>query len=87
MSSIPQTLVNVKVGSPKTLVEREAVSLAIQKAHAGLAGKGRVLVRPSGTEPVVRIMVEAEDSRMVKSCIDYLEEVIRREDAVSRRSE
>jgi phosphoglucosamine mutase len=80
MNSIPQTLVNVRAGSPKALVEREAVRLAVQKIQGDLTGKGRVLVRPSGTEPVVRIMVEAEDSQTVRACIEYLEEVIRRED-------
>jgi phosphoglucosamine mutase len=80
MTSIPQTLVNVRAGSPKALVEREAVRLAVQKIQGDLTGKGRVLVRPSGTEPVVRIMVEAEDSQTVRACIEYLEEVLRRED-------
>lgn len=80
MTSIPQTLVNVKAWKPKGLVGREAVRLAVQKVEADLVGKGRVLVRPSGTEPVVRIMVEAGDSQVVRSCIDYLEGVLRQED-------
>jgi phosphoglucosamine mutase len=80
MTSIPQTLVNVKAWKPKDLVGREAVRLAVQKVEADLVGKGRVLVRPSGTEPVVRIMVEAGDSQVVRSCIDYLEGVLRREE-------
>jgi phosphoglucosamine mutase len=86
MTSIPQTLVNVRAGRPKALVEREAVRLAVQKIQGDLAGKGRALVRPSGTEPVVRIMVEAEDSRTVRSCIDYLEEVLRKEDRAMQES-
>jgi len=80
MTSIPQTLVNVKAWKPKDLVGREAVRLAVQKVEADLVGKGRVLVCPSGTEPVVRIMVEAGDSQVVRSCIDYLEGVLRREE-------
>lgn len=80
MTSIPQTLVNVRAVKPKDLVTREAVRRAVSKVEADLAGKGRVLVRPSGTEPVVRIMVEARDSQTVKACIDYLEEVLRQED-------
>jgi len=55
------------------------VASAVAKAQADLAGRGRVLVRPSGTEPLVRIMVEAMDSKMVQSCIQYLEGVIARE--------
>lgn len=79
MKSIPQTLVNVKASNPKALVKSDAVAKAVIKAQSDLFGKGRVLVRPSGTEPLVRIMVEAEDSRMVTFCVEYLEEVIRRE--------
>lgn len=79
MKSIPQTLVNVRADDPRTLAKSEAVAQAVFKVQGDLGGKGRALVRPSGTEPLVRIMVEAEDSRMVDSCIQYLEEVIRRE--------
>jgi len=79
MTGIPQHLVNVKASDPKGLVRKEAVMRAVQKAQEDLGGRGRVLVRPSGTEPLVRIMVEALDSHMVQSCIQYLEEVIARE--------
>ena len=83
MTGIPQHLVNVKASDPKGLVRKEAVVRAVAKAQEDLAGRGRVLVRPSGTEPLVRIMVEALDSHMVQSCIQYLEEVIARENRVS----
>ncbi len=79
MTSIPQHLVNVRATDPKGLIEKAAVASAVAKAQADLAGRGRVLVRPSGTEPLVRIMVEAMDSKMVQSCIQYLEGVIARE--------
>ncbi len=79
MTNLPQTLVNVKKANPKAVVASEAVTSAVAKAQADLAGSGRVLVRASGTEPLVRIMVESEDSAKVASCIQYLEEVIEKE--------
>ena len=86
MESIPQTLVNVRAYDPKALAKSEVVTRAVSKAQSDLGGRGRVLVRPSGTEPLVRIMVESEDSHLVTSCIEYLEEVIKKEnDAVKER--
>ncbi len=79
MTSIPQHLVNVKASDPKGLVKKDTVVAAVRKAQADLGNRGRVLVRPSGTEPLVRIMVESLDSHMVQSCIQYLQEVIERE--------
>jgi phosphoglucosamine mutase len=81
MTSIPQHLVNVAAMDPKGLAKRDAVVKAVAKAQSDLGKRGRVLVRPSGTEPLVRIMVESLDSHMVQSCIQYLEEVISRENA------
>lgn len=79
MKSIPQHLVNVRASDPRGLVKREAVVVAVCKAQSDIGASGRVLVRPSGTEPLVRIMVESLDSNMVQSCIQYLEGVIRKE--------
>ncbi len=79
MTRIPQHLVNVKVQDPRSLIKRDAVLRAVDKAQTDLGDRGRVLVRASGTEPLVRIMVEAIDSHMVQSCIQYLEEVIAEE--------
>ena len=76
MQDLPQVLVNVKTANPKKVVAKEAVKRAVEKAQADLAGSGRVLVRASGTEPLVRIMVESRDSERVARCIQYLREVI-----------
>ena len=73
VEEIPQVLVNVRVPAPRQVVKLPRVQEAIEKAAETLSGVGRVLVRPSGTEPVVRIMVESEDGSLVKDCIDYLE--------------
>jgi phosphoglucosamine mutase len=59
MTKLPQVLVNVPVTDRQAACEAEAVRTAVAGAEASLAGTGRVLLRPSGTEPLVRVMVEA----------------------------
>ncbi|MCW3025679.1 MAG: glmM [Solirubrobacterales bacterium] len=59
MAKLPQRLVNVSVGDRDALARAPAVETAVRAAEQSLAGRGRVLVRPSGTEPLVRVMVEA----------------------------
>jgi phosphoglucosamine mutase len=60
MHRFPQVLINVDVEDRDALVDAAAVEDAVSKSEAELGGTGRVLVRPSGTEPVIRVMVEAE---------------------------
>jgi len=62
MEKLPQRLVNIRApdrGALKAAIEDASVLEAIEQAQAELSGRGRVLVRPSGTEPLVRVMVEA----------------------------
>lgn len=59
MTRFPQTLINVRVADKHTVSEKPAVKEAVAAAEAALGEDGRVLLRPSGTEPVVRVMVEA----------------------------
>jgi phosphoglucosamine mutase len=59
MEKLPQTLVNVRVPDRDAFAQAEDVQQLIAAEHAALEGRGRVLVRPSGTEPLVRVMVEA----------------------------
>jgi phosphoglucosamine mutase len=59
MEKLPQVLINVRVRDREALEQSERVHAAVQRESAALAGRGRVLLRPSGTEPLVRIMVEA----------------------------
>jgi phosphoglucosamine mutase len=61
MSKLPQRLVNVRVADRDALEGAKAVWDAVERESDGLAGRGRVLVRPSGTEPLVRVMVEAPE--------------------------
>jgi phosphoglucosamine mutase len=59
MAKLPQRLVNVRVRDREALAQADGVEQAVRSAEQGLVGRGRVLVRPSGTEPLVRVMVEA----------------------------
>jgi phosphoglucosamine mutase len=59
MAKLPQRLVNVRVRDRGALENADAVTEAVRAADDALSGRGRVLVRPSGTEPLVRVMVEA----------------------------
>lgn len=72
MKGYPQTLVNVRVQDKNAALESAAVREAIEKAEARLGEKGRVLVRPSGTEPVVRVMAEAEEETLCKECVETI---------------
>ena len=78
----PQLLRNVKVSDKKAAMSNPAVEAAIEQARQELGGDGRILVRPSGTEPVVRVMTEAESDEI---CAKYVYDVIavmRREDLI-----
>jgi phosphoglucosamine mutase len=59
MEKLPQILVNVRVRDRDAFEHADAVHAAVEQESAALAGRGRVLLRPSGTEPLVRVMVEA----------------------------
>ena len=59
MEKLPQTLVNVRVRDREALEHAAEVHAAVERESAALEGRGRVLLRPSGTEPLVRVMVEA----------------------------
>jgi phosphoglucosamine mutase len=76
MERLPQTLVNVRVGDREGLDHSPTVKRAIAAAAAGLGDRGRVLVRASGTEPLVRVMVEAETLAEAKAVSEGLVEVI-----------
>jgi phosphoglucosamine mutase len=61
MQSVPQVLINVEVTDKATVAEAPAVQSAVAEAEAELGNTGRILLRPSGTEQIVRVMVEAPD--------------------------
>ena len=69
----PQLLQNVRVTDKKTALENEAVQNAIKAAAEALGSDGRILVRESGTEPVIRVMVEAATDEI---CTEYVNQVV-----------
>ena len=69
----PQLLKNVRVADKKTARENPAVVKAVEEVGASLGDDGRILVRESGTEPVIRVMVEAADDEL---CEKYVNQVI-----------
>ena len=75
---LPQVLVNVKLAERKDVVDLPAVKSAVGAAESALAGRGRVLLRPSGTEPVIRVMVEGEDPVRVRSLAESIAEAVRK---------
>ncbi|MGB9791278.1 MAG: phosphoglucosamine mutase [Thermacetogeniaceae bacterium] len=79
MVRFPQVLVNVRVEDKHALYDNPAIAEAVKRAEMRLAGRGRVLVRPSGTEPLVRVMGEAMDEYELKEVVEELADVIRRE--------
>jgi phosphoglucosamine mutase len=71
LTLLPQVLVNVKTAGKADLAA-PAIRAAIEAAEKDLAGRGRVLLRPSGTEPVVRVMVEGEDRGHVQELAERI---------------
>jgi phosphoglucosamine mutase len=79
VSKLPQSLINVPVGDPGALERATPIWEAVRSETAALEGRGRVLVRPSGTEPVVRVMVEAPSAEECKEIATRLAAVVERE--------
>jgi len=75
----PQVLSNVRYAPGAAPLDAPAVQKAIEAAQAELAGMGRVLIRKSGTEPLIRIMVEAEDEHLMERVAGSIEAVITEE--------
>ena len=68
--TVPQLLKNVRYGAGSAPLEAASVKAVIADAEARLAGKGRLLIRKSGTEPLVRVMAECEDEGMLVEVVD-----------------
>ena len=77
MMDYPQVLVNVIVSDKKATMEDERVKAAVKEAEDSLDGKGRVLVRASGTEPVVRVMSEAMEKKDAEEAVSRVVEKLR----------
>jgi phosphoglucosamine mutase len=87
MTKLPQVLINVKGVDRAGVKSNEVLAQAVAAAEAALGDTGRVLLRPSGTEPVVRVMVEAADEETAQSIAEHLAQVVRAELALELISE
>ena len=79
MTRFPQELINVRVRDKHTAAQNPAIVAAVAAAEEALGDNGRVLLRPSGTEPVIRVMVEALDAEQAAAEARKLAEVVERE--------
>jgi phosphoglucosamine mutase len=74
---LPQKTVNVRVAADSRPLDDPAVKAARLHAEASLQGKGRLVLRPSGTEPVVRVTVEAADAALMQQVLEQLSAAVR----------
>jgi len=74
--TVPQMLKNVRYGVGQAPLETASVQKAIAAAEAALTGKGRLLIRKSGTEPLVRVMAECEDAALLEATVDKVVEAV-----------
>jgi len=79
MEKLPQVLVNVEVADREAIAAAAAVWEAVERESAALEGRGRVLLRPSGTEPLVRVMVEAPSADEADAVCERLVSLVRQE--------
>ena len=80
MEVLPQALVNAKVPNHKieSFMEYPEIASAVKELEDKFAGEGRVLIRPSGTEPLVRVMIEGKDQQQIETEAKKLAEFITR---------
>ena len=81
MHKFPQILINVPVNKPIKINEQPGIQSAMQAAEKRLGNKGRLLIRASGTEPVIRVMVEGEDKDLVNTMAQELAQTIQKQAA------
>ena len=74
---VPQKTINVRYAGGAKPADAPAVQTALAQAQAAVQGRGRAFLRPSGTEPVVRVTVEADDAALMKSTLDQLADAVR----------
>lgn len=72
LAKVPQKTVNVRYGNGAKPAEADSVKAALAEAQAAVKGHGRAFLRPSGTEPVVRVTVEADDDTLMQQTLDTL---------------
>jgi phosphoglucosamine mutase len=78
LALFPQVLLNVAVGNQANVVGRTEVKRAVAEAEADLDGSGRILLRPSGTEPVIRVMVEGRNAGRIGHWAEHIAAAVRK---------
>jgi phosphoglucosamine mutase len=76
MQTLPQVLINVQVGDKSTAAAAPSVQTAVEAAEAELGDTGRILLRPSGTEPLIRVMVEAAEEDLAQRVASRVAEAV-----------
>jgi phosphoglucosamine mutase len=77
MERLPQLLVNVQVTDKNLVMDSPVLSAAVKQEEKKMGGVGRILVRPSGTEPLVRVMAEGKDMSQLEEIVFRLSNVIK----------
>ena len=76
MSKFPQTMINVRLKQKVDISDNQVINAAVADAERQLDGRGRVLLRPSGTEPLIRVMVEGEDQQLVDRSVTAIAKTV-----------
>lgn len=79
LNKLPQVLINVKVGDKGKYASNQKIAKAVEEVEASLGQEGRVLVRPSGTENLIRVMIEGKDPQEIENYAEKIASVIRNE--------
>ena len=76
MQKFPQIMINVRLAKKVDISNNSAINSAVSDAEKKLAGRGRVLLRPSGTEPLIRVMAEGDDQALVEQQVQDIAKVV-----------
>ena len=83
MDTCPQMMINVEIARGFDIATNTRITDAVAGVEAELADRGRVVLRPSGTEPLVRVMIEGVDAAEVKTQCELLADIVRESAAAS----
>jgi phosphoglucosamine mutase len=79
MSKFPQTMINVRLAKKIDISDNQVINEAVADAETKLDGRGRVLLRPSGTEPLIRVMVEGDDQVLVDQLVSDMAKIVQQQ--------